>query len=131
MEIVNGCISVHLNVIYGIIKRYGVAIDCVKFSDKSACCVIVASGGYPTSYAKGFEIKMPAEVSPAVYVAGAELKDGRLVTSGGRVLGVTAIAPTLVEAIEKSYAITEKISFDGAFYRHDIGKRALAALEEN
>ncbi len=103
----------------------------VKFADKSACCVIVASGGYPTSYAKGFEIKMPEEVKGNVYVAGAELKDGKLVTSGGRVLGVTEIAPTLAEAIARSYAITEKISFDGAFYRHDIGKRALAALEEN
>ena len=99
----------------------------VKFADKNACCVIMASGGYPASYKKGFEISIPEEVAPAVYVAGAELKDGKPVTSGGRVRGVTAVAPTLKEAIDASYAKVEKISFEGAFYRHDIGARAMAA----
>ncbi|MBR5632736.1 MAG: phosphoribosylamine--glycine ligase [Clostridia bacterium] len=99
----------------------------VKFADKNACCVIMASGGYPSSYKKGFEINIPEEVAPSVYVAGAELKDGVPVTSGGRVLGVTAVAPTLKEAIDASYAKVEKISFEGAFYRHDIGARAMAA----
>ena len=59
-----------------------------------------------------------------------EIKDGKLVTSGGRVLGVTAIAETLPEAIKASYSLVEKIHFDNAFYRHDIGARALAAKEE-
>ncbi len=99
----------------------------VKFADKNACCVIMASGGYPTAYKKGFPISIPEEVAPAVYVAGAELSDGVPVTSGGRVLGVTAVAPTLKEAIDASYAMVEKISFEGAFYRHDIGARAMAA----
>ena len=99
----------------------------VKFADKNACCVIVASGGYPTSYKKGFEMTVPDDVAPCVYVAGAELKDGKLVTSGGRVLGVTAVAPSLKEAIDASYAMVEKISFEGAFYRHDIGAKAMAA----
>ena len=99
----------------------------VKFADKNACCVIMASGGYPTAYKKGFPISIPEDVAPAVYVAGAELCDGVPVTSGGRVLGVTAVAPTLKEAIDASYAMVEKISFEGAFYRHDIGARAMAA----
>ncbi len=99
----------------------------VKFADKNACCVIMASGGYPTSYKKGFPISIPEDVAPSVYVAGAELKDGVPVTSGGRVLGVTAVAPTLKEAIDASYEMVEKISFEGAFYRHDIGARAMAA----
>ncbi len=103
----------------------------VKFSEKDACCVIMASDGYPEKYEKGFEISIPEEVSENVYVAGAALKDGKLVTSGGRVLGVTAVADSLPEAIEKSYSLVEKIHFDNAFYRHDIGARALLAKEEN
>jgi len=99
----------------------------VKFADKNACCVIMASGGYPTSYKKGFEIDLPACVADNVYVAGAELKDGKLVTSGGRVLGVTAVAESLKDAIDASYGMVEKISFEGAFFRHDIGARAMAA----
>jgi len=102
----------------------------VKFADKNACCVIMASEGYPEHYEKGFEITIPEEVAGNVYVAGAAIKEGKLVTSGGRVLGVTAIAETLPEAIEKSYSLVEKIHFDNAFYRHDIGARALAAKEE-
>ena len=106
----------------------GTLAECeVKFADKNACCVIMASGGYPTAYKKGFPISIPEEAAPSVYVAGAELKDGVPVTSGGRVLGVTAVAPTLKEAIDASYAMVEKISFEGAFYRHDIGARAMAA----
>ncbi|MGN1011442.1 MAG: phosphoribosylamine--glycine ligase [Clostridia bacterium] len=103
----------------------------VKFSHKDACCVIMASDGYPEKYEKGFEISIPEEVAKNVYVAGAALKDGKLVTSGGRVLGVTAVADSLPEAIEKSYSLVEKIHFDNAFYRHDIGARALLAKEEN
>ena len=101
----------------------------VKFRDKKACCVIMASEGYPVKYAKGFEITIPEEIEESVYVAGAEIKDGRLVTSGGRVLGVTAIADTLADAVSDSYGLVKKISFENAFYRTDIGKRALAAEE--
>ena len=101
----------------------------VKFADKKACCVIMASEGYPVKYAKGFEITIPEEIEDSVYVAGAEIKDGRLVTSGGRVLGVTSIADTLAQAVEDSYGLVKKINFENAFYRRDIGKRALAAEE--
>ena len=97
----------------------------VEFSDGAACCVVMASGGYPGSYEKGHEITIPEGLSAEVFVAGAALKDGKLVTSGGRVLGVTATADTLAEAVAKSYANVEKITFEKAFYRRDIGRRAL------
>ncbi len=103
----------------------------VKFSKKSACCVIMASDGYPSSYGKGYEIDIPSEVESSVYVAGASLKDGKLVTSGGRVLGVTAIEGDLKTAISSAYKNVEKISFANAFYRKDIGQRALKALTED
>ena len=99
----------------------------VKFRDGSACCVIMASKGYPQAYDKGFAITIPAEVAPHVYVAGAELKGDALCTSGGRVLGVTATADTLADAIDKAYSFTAKVSFDNAYYRHDIGAKALKA----
>lgn len=99
----------------------------VKFSKDSACCVIMASKGYPLSYEKGFEISIPDELRDRVYVAGAKLDNGQLLSSGGRVLGVTELAATLPEAIEKAYADVEKISFENAYYRRDIGKRALEA----
>lgn len=102
----------------------------VKFVDKSACCVIMASKGYPTKYEKGFEITVPKEVEPNVYVAGAELKDGKLLTNGGRVLGVTAVEDDLKKAVDSAYALVEKISFENAFCRHDIGAKALAVMEE-
>ena len=101
----------------------------VVFSDKAACCVIMASKGYPLSYEKGFELDIPAAVKDNVYVAGAVLKDGILRTNGGRVLGATATADTLEEAISKAYAMVETIHFDNAFYRRDIGKRAMQAKE--
>lgn len=99
----------------------------VEFSQGSACCVVMASKGYPVSYEKGYEITISDDVAPNVYVAGAALKDGELVTSGGRVLGVTATAETLPEAIEKAYKVTEKIHFGNQYMRSDIGKRALEA----
>lgn len=102
----------------------------VRFKNGAAACVIIASGGYPVSYRKGFEIKMDESVKDSVYVAGAEIKDGRLVTSGGRVLGVTATALTLKEAICAAYEKAEKISFENAFYRKDIGLKALNAGKE-
>lgn len=99
----------------------------VEFSQGSACCVVMTSKGYPVAYEKGYEITIPEDVAPNVYVAGAALKDGKLVTSGGRVLGVTATADSLPEAIEKAYQLTEKIHFDNQYMRKDIGKRALEA----
>ncbi len=103
----------------------------VRFKSGAAACVIIASGGYPVSYKKGFEIKMDKSVKDSVYVAGAEIKNGRLVTSGGRVLGVTATALTLKEALCAAYEKAEKISFKNAFYRRDIGLKALNAGKEN
>ena len=102
----------------------------VKFSEKSACCVIMASEGYPVKYEKGYEMTIPEEISGNVYVAGAELKDGKLLTNGGRVLGVTAVEENLKAAVDASYGLVEKISFGNAFYRHDIGAKALAAVKE-
>ena len=103
----------------------------VKFSEKSACCVIVASEGYPTAYKKGFEITLPAaEDDKEIFVAGAKLgANGELLSDGGRVLGVTAVAEDLKSAIEKAYVHTKKVHMDNSFYRNDIGQRALKALE--
>ena len=98
----------------------------VKFSDKAACCVIMASAGYPQSYEKGFPITLP-EKDQLIFVAGAKKEGGKLLTNGGRVLGVTEIADTLPEAIAKSYEAVKTVKFDNAFYRNDIGKKALAA----
>ena len=101
----------------------------VKFSDKNACCVIMASKGYPASYEKGFELTIPADISNKVYVAGAAVKDGKLVTNGGRVLGATEIADTLSDAVKSAYKLVENIHFENAYYRNDIGARALKAKE--
>lgn len=101
----------------------------VKFSDKHACCVIVASNGYPVSYKKGFEMSFTDEALSHTYIAGAKLDGNRLVTSGGRVTGTTAIADTLEDAIKEAYRISEGVVFEGAYKRSDIGKRALAALK--
>ena len=99
----------------------------VKFSSKNACCVIMASEGYPVSYKKGFEMNIPAEIKDSVYVAGAKLDGDKLLTNGGRVLGATAVADTLEQAIKEAYDLVEKISFENAYYRRDIGAKALAA----
>ncbi len=100
----------------------------VEFFDGSACCVVMASRGYPQHYEKGFPIALtPDTDTVTTYVAGAKRSDdGRLLTSGGRVLGVTATADTLPEAIRRAYAAVEKTRFENAFYRRDIGARALA-----
>ena len=99
----------------------------VKFADAHACCVILASSGYPTSYKKGFEITMTPEAEKATFVAGGAIKDGKLVTSGGRVTGTTAIADTLEEAVKEAYRLSDGVKFEGAYRRSDIGQRALAA----
>ena len=101
----------------------------IRFADKNACCVIMASDGYPASYDKGFEITQDEGVTAQVYVAGAKMADGKLLTNGGRVLGVTAVADSLPGAIEAAYADVEKIHFANAYYRRDIGGRALKAME--
>ena len=103
----------------------------VVFSEGAAACVIMASEGYPVSYKKGFEMTIPEELLPQVYVAGAKLSDGKLLTDGGRVLGVTAIAETLPDALREAYAAVSRIHFDNAFFRHDIGARALKIMEES
>ncbi len=97
----------------------------VKFKDQCAACVVMASNGYPKKYETGFEITMPKDKN--IYVAGAKLNGDKLETSGGRVLGVTETAPTLGEAIDKAYAVVDTIDFANAYYRKDIGRRALMA----
>ena len=99
----------------------------VEFKNESACCVIMASKGYPSSYEKGFEITIPDSIIKNVYVAGASIKDNTLVTSGGRVLGCTATAKSLKQAISDAYAMVNQIEFDNAYFRNDIGARALKA----
>ena len=99
----------------------------VKFRVGNACCVIMASAGYPSAYEKGFLMTIPADVRNSVYVAGATLDAEGLKTNGGRVLGVTAVADTLPEAIDAAYKKVEKVHFENAYYRHDIGKRAMEA----
>ena len=102
----------------------------VRFSDKHACCVILASRGYPEHYEKGFALHIPESVRGSVYVAGAALRDGELVTSGGRVVGCTAVADSLPEAIENAYAIAEQVTFQNKYCRRDIGARAKNAARE-
>ena len=103
----------------------------VKWSDKSACCVIMASKGYPTHYEKGYEITCEEDVKNDIYFAGAKLDGDKLLTNGGRVLGVTSIDESLENAIKASYEKVNKIHFDNSFYRHDIGARALKAKERD
>ncbi len=108
----------------------GTLKDCkVEFSSDSAACVIMASKGYPEAYENGFEIVIPEEIADSVFVAGAKLSDGKLLSAGGRVLGVTAVEKTLGEAIKSSYEKVSKIKFDNAHYRRDIGARAMQALK--
>ncbi len=102
----------------------------VKFSDGAACCVIMASDGYPQKYASGFEIRIDDGCEAEVYVAGAKLVDGKMLSAGGRVLGVTATADDLGSAIDKAYANVPKVNFENAYYRRDIGQRALKAFSE-
>ena len=101
----------------------------VKFADKHACCVILASNGYPQSYKKGFEMTFTPEAQEHTYVAGAKLEGGKLLTNGGRVTGTTAIAGSLEEAIREAYRISDGVRFEGAYRRSDIGRRALQALK--
>ena len=97
----------------------------VRFAKENACCVVMASAGYPKKYETGFAITMPQDKN--IYVAGAKRTDGKLLTAGGRVLGVTETAPTLAEAVGKAYQTVAEVHFENAYYRNDIGARALAA----
>ncbi|MBP3579625.1 MAG: phosphoribosylamine--glycine ligase [Clostridia bacterium] len=102
----------------------------VKFSDKSACCVVMASNGYPGKYETGFEIKIDSNIKADVFVAGAKIKDNKVVTGGGRVLGVVCVEDTLEKAVNAAYENVKHVTFDNAFYRKDIGKRALDIIKE-
>ena len=102
----------------------------VNWKNGHACCLIMASKGYPESYEKGYEMTIPQDVADDVYVAGAKLDGEKLLTNGGRVLGVTSVAESLEDAIKASYGKAEKIKFENAYYRSDIGKRALAAYKK-
>ncbi|MBQ7313785.1 MAG: phosphoribosylamine--glycine ligase [Clostridia bacterium] len=99
----------------------------VKFKDAHACCVILASNGYPKKYATGFPMTLPEQPkhNAEIYIAGAKVRDGVLVTGGGRVLGVTAVADTLETAVKYAYEAAADVKFEGAYMRHDIGQRAL------
>lgn len=104
----------------------------IEWSDEACACVIMASGGYPKAYPKGIEINGLADgqlEGVTVYHAGTSVTDGKLVTAGGRVLGVTALGDTLENALEKSYNAVEKISFENAHYRRDIGQKALSVTK--
>ena len=103
----------------------------VVFKNGAATCVVMASNGYPQKYESGFEIKINSlSEDENVFVAGAKIEDGILKTAGGRVLGAVAVANTLEEAIAKAYKVVDKISFGNAYYRKDIGKRALACIQK-
>ena len=103
--------------------------EMVKFREGACACVVMASKGYPQKYETGFEISMPDSVADRVYVAGAKLSDGKLLTAGGRVLGVTGTGDTLPEALKAAYEAVDQITFENAFWRKDIGARALKALK--
>ena len=102
----------------------------VEFSTDSACCVVLASNGYPKKYESGFPITMSEEAAAHTYVAGAKKDGDRLLTAGGRVLGVTAVAPTLEEAVKEAYRLSSEVDFANKYFRSDIGRRALAAQKE-
>ena len=101
----------------------------LEFEDNAAVCVVLASGGYPKSYQKGYPITGIADARAAgcqVFHAGTAIKDGQLVNNGGRVLDVVATAPTIHAAVDKAYAGIARVQFQDSFYRKDIAHRALA-----
>ena len=103
----------------------------IKWKNECCSCVVMASGGYPQSYPKGLEMSGMDDKGQVngvfVYHAGTKYENGKFYTNGGRVIGVTATGETLQKALDKSYAAVDKISFENAHYRKDIGARALAA----
>ena len=103
----------------------------VEFENKSAACIIMASEGYPLEYKKGFAINIPKDIIERVYFAGVKKENEKLLTNGGRVLGITNIADTLDKAIKLSYNDISRVSFEGAYYRKDIGEKALLKKGNN
>lgn len=103
----------------------------VEFENKSAACIIMASEGYPLEYKKGFDINIPKDIIERVYFAGVKKENEKLLTNGGRVLGITNISDTLDKAIKLSYEDAKQISFEGAYYRKDIGEKALLKKGNN
>lgn len=102
----------------------------VEFEDKSACCVVIASKGYPVKYESGFGIKLPAlKQNEDIFVAGAEKNGDKLLSRGGRALGAVAVESDLKSAIKSAYEVAEKVEFSNGYYRKDIGARALKALK--
>ena len=101
----------------------------VKFSDKSCACVVMASGGYPKSYKKGYPITIPDDIADSVIIAGAKRENGGLVTDGGRVLNCVAVADTLKSALDRAYENASKIKFENSYMRRDIGQRALEEVK--
>lgn len=110
-------VEVILKALEGSLKDYE-----IKWKSGNACCVTAVAGGYPGKYEKGFEITGLEKVENRVFAAGADYKDGKLLTNGGRVLSVVAVGGTLEEARNKAYKDIEKVSFQGIYYRRDIGK---------
>ncbi|MEE0839666.1 MAG: phosphoribosylamine--glycine ligase [Acutalibacteraceae bacterium] len=100
----------------------------VKFKDGAACCVVMASNGYPEKYQSGFPITVDSDIEATVIYAGAKKDGDKILSAGGRVLGVSATADDLKSAIEKAYKETDKVHFENAYKRNDIGARALKAL---
>ncbi len=106
--------------------------DMVRFSSASACCVVLASEGYPKKYETGFPITLPETAAGEdIFIAGAKREGDALLTAGGRVLGAVATAPTLSGAVERAYRLAGKIGFRNAYCRRDIGQRALKALKRS
>ena len=102
----------------------------VRWRAGCSCCVVLASEGYPQKYESGFPITMSEEAAAHCYVAGAKKDSDTLLTAGGRVLGITAAAPTLRAAVEEAYRLAEGVAFANKYCRGDIGSAALAAREE-
>ena len=101
----------------------------VIFSNAASCCVVMASDGYPISYKKGFEITFDEKIKDNLIYAGTTIKAGKLVTNGGRVLGVVETAENLKTAIDKAYETVSKVHFENAYYRKDIGQKALKVIK--
>jgi phosphoribosylamine--glycine ligase len=98
-------------------------------NDKSACCVVIASRGYPESYEKGFPLSLPETgEGEYAYVAGAKLENDKLVSAGGRVVGLTATGDALEEAVARAYALAGRVVFHNGYMRRDIGARAIKAV---
>ena len=111
------------------VRNEKLTADKVKFSEDCTCCLILASKGYPQTYDKGFPITFNCDTND-IFLAGAKIVNDKLVTSGGRVLGITKRAKSLKEAIDLAYKAADDVSFDNKYYRNDIGHRALEILEE-